>query len=85
MKNPLQDVPMASPNIPNRQTSLAWNEEVEVVPALPRSKYNRKPDADATYMNLTPNIKSAIRDELNHYKMNEMVVHEMSMSHTVFH
>jgi spore coat protein CotF len=36
-------------------------------------------------MNLTPNIKSAIRDELNYYKMNEMEVHELSMSHTVFH
>ncbi|KAG2175209.1 hypothetical protein INT44_007697 [Umbelopsis vinacea] len=96
MKDPMYATP--SPHVPHRKTSLAWNEEVQVVPALSGTKYNRKPliwntyycfallqHADATYMNLTPNIKSAIRDELNYYKMNEMEVHELSMSHTVFH
>ncbi|KAJ2964434.1 hypothetical protein NQZ79_g665 [Umbelopsis isabellina] len=68
-----------------RQTSVVWNEEVEIIPALSSSKYNRKPLDNATYMNLNQETKSAIRDELNYYKMNEMVVHEMSMSHTVFH
>ncbi|KAI8578465.1 hypothetical protein K450DRAFT_301105 [Umbelopsis ramanniana AG] len=85
MKDPMYHTPTASPNVPQRKSSLAWNEEVQVVPALSGTKYNRKPHADATYMNLTPNIKSAIRDELNYYKMNEMEVHELSMSHTVFH
>ncbi|CAO3669354.1 unnamed protein product [Umbelopsis vinacea] len=86
MREPMYSpAPMAAPNVPKKQTSLAWNEEVEVIPALSGSKYNRKPLANATYMNLTSDLKSAIRDELNYYKMHEMVVHELSMNHTVFH
>lgn len=30
-------------SISSRQSSLAWNEEVEIIPALSGSKYNRKP------------------------------------------
>jgi hypothetical protein len=44
MREPMYSpAPMAAPNVPKKQTSLAWNEEVEVIPALSGSKYNRKP------------------------------------------
>lgn len=43
MKDPMYNAPTASPNVPKRQSSLAWNEEVQVMPALSGTKYNRKP------------------------------------------
>jgi hypothetical protein len=43
MKDPMYHAPTASPNVPKRQSSLAWNEEVQVIPVLSGAKYNRKP------------------------------------------
>jgi preprotein translocase subunit SecD len=57
-----------------------------------KTEYNRKPDADATFKNLTQQMKQEIRDELNKYKKSEMDVHAESnimiisgMDNTCFH
>ncbi|RKO89175.1 hypothetical protein BDK51DRAFT_25422, partial [Blyttiomyces helicus] len=49
------------------------------------SEYNRKPDTNATFRKLTPQMKVQIREELNTYKKHEMPVHEQSLRNTCFH
>ncbi|KAJ3073955.1 hypothetical protein HDU98_000257 [Podochytrium sp. JEL0797] len=55
---------------------LIFDETVRVHPTFRKSEYNRKPDGDITYKRLTPQLKVAIRNELNTFKQNEMDVHE---------
>ncbi|KAJ3325990.1 DnaJ sub C member 27 [Boothiomyces sp. JEL0866] len=57
---------------------LIFAETVEVLPTFRKSEYNRKPDATATFKNLTQQMKVDIREELNTYKRSEMDVHEES-------
>ena len=57
---------------------LIFAETVEVLPTFRKSEYNRKPDANATFKNLTPQMKNEIREELNTFKKTEMAVHEES-------
>ncbi|RKO95208.1 hypothetical protein CAUPRSCDRAFT_9313, partial [Caulochytrium protostelioides] len=64
---------------------LQFEETVEVLPTFRKSEYNRKPDNDATFRKLTPQLKVAIREELNSYKKHEMPVHEKSARNTCFH
>ncbi|KAJ3277077.1 DnaJ sub C member 27 [Terramyces sp. JEL0728] len=58
---------------------LIFAETVEVLPTFRKSEYNRKPDATATFKNLTQQMKVDIREELNTYKRSEMEVHDESM------
>jgi hypothetical protein len=58
---------------------LHFNETVEVLPTFRKSEYNRKPDGNATFRKLTPQMKIQIREELNNFKKNEMSVHELCM------
>ncbi|KAI8925566.1 hypothetical protein BC831DRAFT_460477 [Entophlyctis helioformis] len=64
---------------------ILFAETVEVLPTFRKSEYNRKPDANATFKNLTPQLKVAIREELNTFKKHEMSVHEDSLRNTCFH
>ncbi|KAI8835099.1 hypothetical protein BC829DRAFT_406759 [Chytridium lagenaria] len=52
---------------------LHFNETVEVLPTFRKSEYNRKPDGNATFRKLTPQMKT------------EMSVHEESLRNTCFH
>ncbi|KAJ3300590.1 hypothetical protein HK104_009926 [Borealophlyctis nickersoniae] len=64
---------------------LNFAETVEVLPTFRKSEYNRKPDANATFRKLTPQMKVAIREELNTFKKHEMPVHQESIRNTCFH
>ncbi|KAI8899532.1 hypothetical protein BC833DRAFT_360942 [Globomyces pollinis-pini] len=64
---------------------LIWSETVEVLPTFRKSEYNRKPDATATFKNLTQQMKVEIREELNQFKKSEMEIHEESANNTCFH
>ncbi|KAJ3147667.1 hypothetical protein HDU86_007915 [Geranomyces michiganensis] len=57
---------------------LMFAETVEVLPTFRKSEYNRKPDGNATFRKLTPQMKVQIREELNTFKKHEMPVHEQS-------
>jgi hypothetical protein len=54
---------------------LLFAETVEVLPTFRKSEYNRKPDATATFKNLTQQMKVDIREELNTFKKEEMDIH----------
>ncbi|KAI8909294.1 hypothetical protein DFJ77DRAFT_502980 [Powellomyces hirtus] len=64
---------------------LNFAETVEVLPTFRKSEYNRKPDGNATFRKLTPQMKVQIREELNTFKKHEMPVHEQSLRNTCFH
>lgn len=55
---------------------------MEVLPTFRKSEYNRKPDASATFKNLTQAMKVEIREELNSFKKGEMEIHEDSIVKT---
>ena len=57
---------------------LNFSEVVEVLPTFRKSEYNRKPDTNATFKKLTPQMKVEIREELNSFKKTEMPIHESS-------
>ncbi|ORZ27698.1 hypothetical protein BCR41DRAFT_383440 [Lobosporangium transversale] len=46
---------------------------VEFIPAHRNAEYNRRADENATFKKLTTAMKSEIKDELNSYKMKEMM------------
>ncbi|KAF9905834.1 hypothetical protein EC991_001239 [Linnemannia zychae] len=71
--------------IPHRFKTIAFTDTIEIIPAHRKSEYNRRSDKYATFKNLTPDLKSEIREELNSYKMREMAVHVESMGNTAFH
>ncbi|RUS25052.1 hypothetical protein BC938DRAFT_472696 [Jimgerdemannia flammicorona] len=56
-----------------------------IIPAYSRTKYNRKPEQDATYRRLTPELRNEIVEELNRFKRLEMEVHSESVGLTAFH
>lgn len=56
-----------------------FNQTVEVYSTFKKQEYNRKPDENATFRKLTPQMKVAIREELNTFKKTEMEVHEDSI------
>ncbi|KAJ3073465.1 hypothetical protein HDU98_001451 [Podochytrium sp. JEL0797] len=65
--------------------NILFCETVEVHTTFRKSEYNRKPDGDVTFKHLTPQLKVAIRNELNTYKKNEMEIHEDAQQNTCFH
>ncbi|KAK5816863.1 hypothetical protein F5H01DRAFT_412925 [Linnemannia elongata] len=69
----------------NRPRTIGFTDTIEIIPAHRKTEYNRRSDKYATFKNLTPDLKSEIRDELNTYKMREMAVHVESMGNTAFH
>ncbi len=73
------------PQIDQMEKFLNFAEIVEVLPTFRKSEYCRKTDKNATFKKLTPQMKDAIRDELNSFKKSEMPVHEDSSMNTCFH
>jgi hypothetical protein len=73
LENKIRDRP--SPEVLVEAKILFFAETVEVLPTFMKTEYNRKPDAGATFKNLTPQMKVEIREELNSYKKTEMAVH----------
>ncbi|KAJ3330200.1 hypothetical protein HDU76_006217 [Blyttiomyces sp. JEL0837] len=73
------------PDMEDLSSILHFSETVEVLPTFRKSEYNRKPDGNATFRKLTPQMKMQIREELNTFKKNEMNVHEQSLRNTCFH
>ncbi|KAJ3344829.1 hypothetical protein HDU83_004724 [Entophlyctis luteolus] len=65
--------------------NIVFCETVEVLTTFRKSEYNRKPDGDVTFKHLTPQLKVAIRNELNTYKKTEMQIHEEATQNTCFH
>lgn len=63
---------------------IFFAETVEVLPTFRKSEYNRKPDATATFKNLTQQMKVDIREELNNFKKEEMDIHPESKSMICF-
>lgn len=57
---------------------LFFSDEIEVAATYKKTEYNRRPEEDSTFKRLTPQLKNQIREELNTFKKNEMVVHEDS-------
>ncbi|KAJ3094723.1 hypothetical protein HDU97_007641 [Phlyctochytrium planicorne] len=78
LENSLEGKLRNRPDIDELQEShiLHFNETVEVLPTFRKSEYNRKPDGNATFRKLTPQMKVQIREELNTFKKSEMSVHE---------
>ena len=58
---------------------INFNQTVEVYSTFKKQEYNRKPDENATFRKLTPQMKVQIREELNTFKKTEMEVHEDSI------
>jgi len=87
LKNQLENKLKFRPDVTELESKriLVWQEHVEVYPTFKKNEYNRKPDEDATFRKLTPQMKVAIREELNTYKRTEMEVHESSQGNTCFH
>ncbi|KAF9186008.1 hypothetical protein BGZ50_002671 [Haplosporangium sp. Z 11] len=68
-----------------RRKTLSFIDTIEIIPVYRKSEYNRRSDKNAAFRNLTPDLKTEIRDELNTFKMSEMTVHVESMKYTTFH
>jgi hypothetical protein len=73
LENKIRDRPSAE--VLEEKKILFFAETVEVLPTFRKSEYNRKPDANATFKNLTQQMKVEIREELNNFKKEEMDIH----------
>lgn len=78
LENHLENKLRERPDIEDVSKIINFSEVVEVLPTFRKSEYNRKPDNNATFKKLTPQMKVMIREELNSFKKNEMPVHEQS-------
>jgi len=64
---------------------IVFNETVCVIQTFRKTDYVRRPDPNATFLHLNNKVKRIIRQELNEFKRDEMLVHEKSFANTVFH
>jgi hypothetical protein len=85
LENSLDEKLRNRPELEEMGSLIHFSESVEVLPTFRKSEYNRKPDGNATFKKLTPQMKVAIREELNAFKRSEMSVHEDSTRNTCFH
>lgn len=65
-------------------TTVKFNKCVNVHETWSKSEYDRSSDPDAVCTRLTANIAQQIKQELNHFKLHEMSVHDSSRIHTHF-
>ena len=70
---------------PRPRRRIVFNETVSVIQTFRKTDYIRRPDPNATFLHLDNRIKRVIRQELNEFKREEMLVHELSFGNTVFH
>jgi hypothetical protein len=68
-----------------RRRRIVFNETVSVIQTFRKTDYIRRPDPNATFLHLNNRVKRVIRQELNEFKREEMLVHEQSFVNTVFH
>ena len=85
LENVLEGKIRNRPNPEDVSRFLNFNEVVEVLPTFRATDYNRKTDDSFTFKRLTPKLKQEIREELNHFKREEMEVHKESSQNTAFH
>lgn len=90
----------SSKSLPNMPRNITFNDHIERGNAWSSAEYDRTGDI-VTCNRLTPALARDIREELNafktvsltqvfgipqaHFRQNEMVVHELSKTHTQFH
>jgi hypothetical protein len=65
-------------------TRVKFNKFVDIHETYAKSEYDRSSDMDAVCTRLTAAIATQIKQELNHYKLHEMQVHDSSRIHTHF-
>lgn len=65
-------------------TAVKFNKCVNVHETWSKGEYDRSSDPDAVCTRLTANIAQQIKQELNHFKLHEMSVHDSSRIHTHF-
>ncbi|KAI8096083.1 hypothetical protein BDF21DRAFT_489493 [Thamnidium elegans] len=63
---------------------IKFNKYVNVHETWSRVEYDRSSDPEAVCTRLTPNLAQLIKQELNHYKLHEMAVHDSSRINTHF-
>lgn len=64
-----------------KQHTVKFNKYVRMHDTYSKTEYDRSSDTEAVCNRLTPEIAKEIKQELNDYKMREMVVHEHSRIH----
>jgi hypothetical protein len=64
--------------------SLTFNSVIKLHETFSASEYDRRCDTSATCQKLTPVSALKIKEELNHYKLNDMFVHVDSRHNTHF-
>ncbi|OBZ90738.1 hypothetical protein A0J61_01199 [Choanephora cucurbitarum] len=67
-----------------KSKGVSFNKMVDVFETYSKEDYDRSSDADAVCTRLTAMVAHQIKQELNYYKLNEMVVHESSRLYTHF-
>ncbi|KAG0769197.1 hypothetical protein G6F16_012132 [Rhizopus arrhizus] len=63
---------------------LHFDSHISVYETYSRQEYDRSSDAEAVCTRLTPMIAQEIKQELNHFKLYEMPIHESSRMNTHF-
>ncbi|GAA5816518.1 hypothetical protein MFLAVUS_010047 [Mucor flavus] len=63
---------------------IKFNKYVNVHETWSRVEYDRSSDPEAVCTRLTPNLAQLIKQELNHYKLHDMAVHDSSRINTHF-
>ncbi|KAI8380869.1 hypothetical protein BD560DRAFT_387421 [Blakeslea trispora] len=63
---------------------VGFNKMVDVFETYSKEDYDRSSDPDAVCTRLTAIVANQIKQELNYYKLHEMMVHESSRLHTHF-
>lgn len=66
------------------ERGIKFNKYVNVHETWSRVEYDRSSDPEAVCTRLGPNLAQLIKQELNHYKLHEMVVHDSSRINTHF-
>lgn len=67
-----------------KKKSLAFNSVIKVHETFSASEYDRRCDTNATCQKLTPVLALKIKEELNHFKLNDMFIHADSRKNTHF-
>ncbi len=61
------------------------SDSIEIFYTHHKSEYDRQPHRDSTFRRLTNELKIIIKNEINQYKKDEMIVHPDSTMNTNFH
>lgn len=70
--------------VQKKKRSVSFAKVVAVRETYSKQDYDRASDPEAVCTHLTAASAQRIKEELNHYKLQEMLVHEQSRVHTHF-